>query len=76
MTAIIQIIAAIIFFYVVTGIVHHLEKRGILRKGTLARGLGIDAGTNKPELKKVLLISVLSLTVFILLLITFFAKWK
>jgi len=70
----IEFIAVVLIFYAVTGIVHLLEKRGYLKQGALARGLGTDPNTKKTNLKKAILISSSIATIVVVLILVFWGK--
>ncbi len=68
----IEFVAVVLIFYTVTGIVHLLEKKGYLKQGTLASGLGTDPTTKKTDLKKAIIISALIAAIVVVLILTFF----
>ena len=75
MRFVIYFVSIIALFYAVTGMVYFLEKKGILKQGTLARGFGNDPATKKSDLKKVLLVfSSIGILIIISLLMVFGEK--
>jgi len=70
----IEIIGVVLFFYIVTGVICFLEKKGYLKAGTLARGLGTDPDTQKVAIKKAFVLSVTVAVVVVALMIIIFRK--